>query len=225
MNGVLTWGDAITKSLQGLWDQVISFLPSLLGALLVFIAGWIVAVVLGKVVERILKTARIDQALDRVIGDKLGDIEEHFSAFIGGLVKWFLILVFLVAAANILQLDQVSYFLGNIILYIPNIVVAVVILAAVFLFGNFVYKIVKGSTKAAGVMSATLLAAISKWAIIIFGIFAALLQLGIAEYLVGTIITGLVAMLALAGGLAFGLGGKEEAQLILRKIREEISEK
>lgn len=225
MNGILTWGDAITKSLQDLWDQVISFLPSLIGALLVFVAGWIVAVVLGKVIERILKTARVDQALDRVLGDKLGDIEEHFSAFIGGLVKWFFILVFLVAAANILQLVQVSYFLGNIIMYIPNIAVAVVILAAVFLFGNFVYKIVKGSTKAAGVMSATLLAAISKWAIIIVGVIAALSQLGIAEYLMNTIITGLVAMLALAGGLAFGLGGKEEAALILKKIREEISEK
>ncbi|MBU0586277.1 hypothetical protein KJ780_02090, partial [Candidatus Micrarchaeota archaeon] len=212
MNGIQTWGEAITLSLMNLWDQLLSFLPSLIGALLVFVAGWIVAMVLGKVVERILKAARIDQALDRVLGDRLGNIEEHVSAFIGGLVKWFLILVFLVAAANILQLEQVSYFLGNIIMYIPNIVVAVIILAGVILLGNFVYKIVKGSTKAAGVMSATLLAAISKWAIIIFGVFAALLQLGIADYLVGTIITGIVAMLALAGGLAFGLGGKEEAQ-------------
>lgn len=225
MNGIQTWGEAITLSLMNLWDQVVSFLPSLIGALLVFIAGWIVAVVLGKVVQRILKAIKIDQALDRILGDRLGNIEEHVSAFIGGLVKWFLILVFLIAAANILQLDQVSFFLGNIIMYIPNIVVAVIILAGVILLGNFVYKIVKGSTKAAGVMSATLLAAISKWAIIIFGVFAALLQLGIADYLVGTIITGIVAMLALAGGLAFGLGGKEEAQLLLRKIREEISEK
>ncbi len=225
MNGIQTWGEAITLSLMNLWDQVISFLPSLVGALLVLIAGWIVAVVLGKVVEKILKAARIDQALDRVIGDKLGNIEAKFSAFVGGLVKWFLILVFLIAAANILQLVQVSMFLESIIMYIPNIVVAVIILAGVFLLGNFVYGIVKGSTKAAGVMSATLLAAISKWAIIIFGVFAALLQLGIAEYLVGTIITGIVAMLALAGGLAFGLGGKEEAALILKKIREEISEK
>lgn len=225
MNGVQTWGEAITLSLMNLWDQVISFLPSLFGALLVFIAGWIVAVVLGKLVEKLLKLSRIDQALDRVIGNQLGNIEAHVSEFVGGLVKWFLILVFLIAAANILQLEQVSLFLQSIIMYIPNIVVAVIILAGVSLLGNFVYKIVKGSTKVAGLMSTTLLATISKWAIIIFGVFAALLQLGIAEYLVGTIITGIVAMLALAGGLAFGLGGKEEAALLIRKIREEISEK
>jgi len=225
MSGVQTWGEAITLSLMNLWNQVLGFLPALIGALLVFIAGWIIAVVLGNVVERMLKATRIDQALDRILGDKLNNVEAHLSAFIGGLVKWFLILVFLIAAANILQLVEVSNFLGSVIMYIPNVVVAVIILAAVVLFGNFVYKLVKGSTKAAGVMSATVLAAIAKWSIIIFGIFAALLQLGIADYLVGTIITGIVAMLALAGGLAFGLGGKEEAQALLRKLREEISEK
>jgi hypothetical protein len=140
-------------------------------------------------------------------------------------VKWFLILVFLMAAANILQLTQVTNFLNSIIFYIPNVVVAVVILAIVTLVGNFVYGVVRGSSRAAGMVSATFLAAISKWAIIIFGIFAALIQLGVAGTLVSTIFIGIVAMLALAGGLAFGLGGKEEAALLLRKIREELTEK
>lgn len=224
MNGIQTWGEAITLSLMNLWNQVISFLPALIGALLVFVAGWIVAVILGKVVEKILKAARVDQALDRIIGNQLNNLESKVSAFVGGLVKWFLILVFLIAASDILGLAQVSAFLESIIMYIPNVVVAIIILAGVFLLGDFVYKIVKGSSKAAGVMSATMLAAIAKWSIVVFGIFAALLQLGIADYLVGTIITGIVAMLALAGGLAFGLGGKEEAQLLLKKLREEIGE-
>jgi len=119
----------------------------------------------------------------------------------------------------------VTNFLNSIILYIPNVVVAVVILSAVFLIGNFVYNVVKGSTKAAGVMSATLLAAIAKWAIVIFGFFAALIQLGIATSLVNTIFVGIVAMLSLAGGLAFGLGGRDEAALIIKKLREEITER
>jgi len=147
------------------------------------------------------------------------------SSLLGGLVKWFLILVFLLAAADILQLNAVSVFLNSILLYIPNIVVAVIILSVVLLAGNFVYDVVKGSTRAAGVVSASLLAVISKWAIIIFGIFAALIQLGVASSLVSTIFIGIVAMLALAGGLAFGLGGREEAALILRKLREEIMER
>jgi hypothetical protein len=129
------------------------------------------------------------------------------------------------AATDILKLGQVTIFLNNILLYIPNVVVAVVILAVVFLVGNFVSNIVKGSTRAAGVMSATLLATISKWSIIIFGIFAALIQLGVASSLVSTIFIGIVAMLALAGGLAFGLGGREVAADVLRKLREEITER
>jgi hypothetical protein len=90
-------------------------------------------------------------------------VRAGISDFVGGLVKWFLILVFLMAAANILQLTQVTNFLNSIIFYIPNVVVAVVILAIVTLVGNFVYGVVRGSSRAAGMVSATFLAAISKF--------------------------------------------------------------
>jgi hypothetical protein len=228
MNGVQTWGEAITMSLIGLWERMINFLPALIGAIVVFVLGWIVAVVLGKVVERAMKAAKIDVALEKVgFHKRLAEvgISATASEFIGGIVKWFLVLVFLMAATDILGLMQVTDFLNNIILYIPNVVVSVVILAIAFLVGNFTYNVVKGSTKAAGVMSATLLATISKWAIIIFAILAALIQLGIATSLVSTIFIGIVAALALASGLAFGLGGKDEAAMILKKLREEITEK
>ena len=228
MNGVQTWGEAITMSLITLGERLVNFLPSFLGALLVFLAGWIIAVTMGRLAEKIMKTARVDKAMEKIgvdwkkyqSGANLG-----ISSFFGGLVKWFLVLVFLMAATDILNLSQVTEFLNKIILYIPNVVVAVVILAIVVMLGNFVYNVVKGSTRAAGVMSATLLATISKWSIVIFGIFAALMQLGIASSLVSTIFVGIVAMLSLAGGLAFGLGGKDEARKILEKLREEITEK
>ena len=228
MNGVQTWGEAITISLIGLWGRFINFLPSLIGALIVFLFGWIIAVALGKLVAKAIQTARVDQAFDKVgVHKKLVDlgIAASVSEFLGGLVKWFLVLVFLLAAADILKLGQVTVFLDKILFYIPNVVVAVIILTVVFLVGNFVYGIVKGSTRAAGVMSATLLATIAKWAIVTTGIFAALIQLGIASPLVNTIFIGIVAMLAIAGGLAFGLGGKDEAAMILKKLREEITER
>lgn len=215
-------------SLLGLWEIFINFLPALIGAIIVFIAGWIIAAALGKIVEKLVKAIKVDQALQKIgWGHWLSEIgiSSDIATLFAGLVKWFLILVFLMAATDILQLSQVTQFLNSIVLYIPNVVVAVIILAVVVLVGNFVSRVVKGSTKAAGVMSATMLAAISKWAIIVFGILAALLQLGIASSLVSTIFIGIVAMLALAGGLAFGLGGKEEASMILRKLREEISER
>lgn len=228
MNGIQTWGEAITMSLLTLWERFINFLPSLLGAIIVFIFGWLIAVTLGKFVEKLVKTARIDAAFEKIgTGRKLKEmgVQFSFSAFLGEIVKWFLVLVFLMAATDILQLVQVTNFLNSVLVYLPNVVVAVIILAVVFLVGNFVYAVVKGSTRAAGVMSATLLATISKWSIVAFGILAALIQLGIATSLVSTIFIGFVAMISLAGGLAFGLGGKEEAQMILRKLREEISEK
>lgn len=228
MNELQTWGEITAISLFGLWEKFINFFPILLGAILVFLLGWIIAVVMEKVVEKMILSLRIDQAFEKMgLRRKLNEsgINLNIAAFFGGLVKWFLILVFLMAATDILGLSQVTNFLNSIILYIPNVVVAVIILAVVFLVGNLVYSIVKGSTRAAGVMSATLLAAISKWSIIIFGLLAALIQLGIATSLVSTIFIGIVAMLSLAGGLAFGLGGKEEAQMILRKLREEITEK
>jgi len=228
MNGVQTWGEAITASLVGLWQTFMSIVPSLVGALIVFVAGWIIAAALGKVVEKLIKALKVDQALHKIgWGRSLSDlgISTDIASLLGGLVQWFLVLVFLMAATDILQLREVTAFLNSIVLYIPNVVVSVIILTVVVLVGNFVYNVMKGSTKAAGVMSATMLATISKWAIIVFGILAALLQLGIASSLVSTIFIGIVAMLSLAGGLAFGLGGKEEAAMILRKLREEISER
>jgi hypothetical protein len=228
MNGVQTWGEAIMISLTGLSQKLIDFLPALIGAILVFLAGWIIATTVGKLAEKFMQAIKVDRAAEKIGYDgKMAGADTHItiSALFGGLVKWFLVLVFLMAAADILNLDQVTSFLESILLYIPNVIVAVVILAVVFLVGNFVQSIVKGSTRAAGIMSATLLAAISKWAIIIFGLFAALIQLGVASSLVSTIFVGIVAMLSLAGGLAFGLGGRDEAAMILKKIREEITEK
>ena len=228
MNGAQNWGGAVVSSLMDLGQKLVGFLPSLVGALIVLLAGWIIASAIGKLVIKFLRSARLDKAAEKIgwNGKVHGsNIDLTISSLVGGLVEWFLILVFVLAATDILGLDQVTAFLNSIIMYIPNVIVAVIILAAVFLLGNFVHDVVKGSTRAAGVMSATFLAKVSKWAIVIFGIFAALIQLGVAASLVSTIFIGIVAMLSLAGGLAFGLGGREEAAMVLRKIREEISEK
>jgi hypothetical protein len=228
MNPVQTWGDAISGSLVELWMRFVSFLPSLVGALLVFFLGLVAAIALGKAAEKIISVLKVDQVLDRMkVGEKFKGTGLHLSIakFFGELVKWFLILVFLMASTDIIGLDQVTDFLNSIILYIPNLVVATIILAIAFLLGNFVYDVVRHSTKAAGVMSATLLATITKWAIVIVGLLAAIEQLGIAVSLINTIFIGVIAALSLAAGLAFGLGGREEAAMILRKLREDISEK
>lgn len=220
--------EVLTSSFSGLWVRFINFLPVVVTAIVVLVVGWIVAVIVGKLVTKIIKTVKIDEIVEKAkIGGKFKEagIELSVSGFIGGVVKWFLILVFLMAATDILGLSQVTDFLNQVIFYIPNIVVATVILAISFLVGNLVYNIVRHSTRAAGVFSAALLAVVSKWAIVIFGVLAALIQLGIAPTMLNTIFIGIIAALSLAIGLAFGLGGKEEAAAILRKLREEISNK
>lgn len=228
MNSIQTWGQALSISLIDLWMRFINFIPTLIGALLVFLLGMVIASVIGKVIERIVRALHFDHAIERLsIGEKLKEhgIDIALSAFIGKLAQWFIVLVFLMAATDILGLNQVTDFLNNILIYLPNVVVATIILSIAFLLGNFVYIIVRSSTKAAGVMSATLLATIIKWSIVVFGLLAALLQLGIATSLVNTIFIGLVAAVSLALGLAFGLGGRDEAAIILKKLREEITEK
>jgi len=226
MGSVQTWGEAITMSLIGLWERFVSFLPSLLGALLVFFFGLIVAIALGKVAEKFIALLRIDQIIGKMsFGEKFKEagINIRISKFFGELVKWFLVLVFLMASTDILGLTQVSEFLNSVIIYVPNIVIATIILSVAFLLGNFVFHTVRSSSKVAGIMSASFLAIIAKWSIIIFGLLAALIQLGIATSLVNTIFIGLVAAFSIAFGLAFGLGGKEEAALLLKKIREDLT--
>lgn len=228
MNHVQTWGEAITASLIQLWDKFINFLPALVGALLVFLIGMMVATIFGKIVAKIIHTMKIDQAVERFnVSRELKQVGIDFSVaqFFGELVKWFLVLVFLMAATDILGLAQVTEFLNSIIFYLPNVLVATVILTIAFVMGNVAHTVVRGSVHVAGIMSATLLAVIAKWSILVFGILAALIQLGIATSLVNTIFIGLVAALSLAVGLSFGLGGREEAALILRKLRENFGGK
>ncbi|HLG25426.1 MAG TPA: hypothetical protein VI588_01360, partial [Candidatus Gracilibacteria bacterium] len=136
-----------------------------------------------------------------------------FSLLIGWIIKWFIIIVTLIAVVDILQLTQVTDFLQSVALYIPNVIVAVVILAIGLVVGQFTYDVVEKSAKASHVTKHTAdsLAVIAKWSLIVFSVLAALVQLGVATNLIEILFTGLVAMLTISMGLAFGLGGKEHA--------------
>lgn len=224
---VQTWAEVVTSSLQTLWSGFINFLPNLLGAVIVFIIGWLIAVVLGKLAAQIIRALRIDQILEKMGFKKSlekANLKLNSGKFIGELVKWFFIIVFLMAATDILNLPQVTEFLKRILFYIPHLIVAVLILLAAVLIANFLQKLVKASVEAAGLKSANFLSAITKWAILIFAVLAALLQLGIIPSLIQTIFTGLIAALAISIGLAFGLGGKDLAAQILSKLRKDVSE-
>ncbi len=205
------------------------FIPKLLLALIVFLIGWIVAVTLGRLVSQIVSFFKVDKVLQKTgIEEPLarGGLRLNSGAFIGGLVKWFFLIVFLVAAFDILGLSQVNLFLREVVLlYLPNVIVAALILFAAALLGDALHQFVLSSAKAAKLTSGHFLAGISKWAIWIFAILAALYQLGIAGTFVQTLFTGFIAMVALAGGLAFGLGGRDAAAKTIERLRKDISER
>lgn len=224
---VQTWSDVITASFQGLWNGVIGFVPGLITAIIIFLVGWIVAVALGKIVKQIIDAIKVDSALESLgVGEILnrGGFKLDSGAFIGGLVRWFFILVFLLGAVDILGLTQVTVFLRDVVLlYIPNVIVAVLILLVAAMVAEAVKRVVRGAAEAGKLPSAPFLAGVTRWSIWVFGILAALYQLGVAGELIKTIFTGFVAMLAIAGGLSFGLGGKDHAADFIAKLRKEIS--
>ena len=218
--------DVLQGPLLELWDTLVSYLPNLLGAIIVFLLGIIVAAILSGVVVRVIALLRVDDLAKRLEiksqFDRAG-LNLHIGHLLGWIVKWFFIILALIAATDILGWDQVTQYLEQVVLFIPNVIIAVIILLAGILLANFVQSVVKSAVEAAKLASANFLSGIAKWSILIFSFMAALVQLQIAPELIRVLFTGLVAMLALAGGLAFGLGGKEHASKFLTRLKKDIS--
>jgi hypothetical protein len=214
--------DGLANSLASLWLGIASFLPSLFGAILILIVGLIVAAALGSIVERVLDALKIDRALGRAGVDThvtRGGLRLRAAYLCGQIVRWFFIVVFVLAAADTLGMYALTAFLRDVLAYIPNVIVAALILVASLAIANILARLVAASTTAARLSGAGVLSTITWWSIVLFGIFAALLQLNVAAAIIQTLVTGVIAMLALAGGLAFGLGGRSYAEHLLDKLR------
>jgi len=222
------WTETTFNSFQALWNGLISFLPALIGALLILLVGLIVAAGLRLLVERIIASIKLDTLLKKVgLGaytDRAG-VQLNSGKFLGFLVYWFLVIVFALAATDILKLWGVSLFLRDVISYIPNILVAILIMLAAVLLANLSKSVVKSSVASARLHASKFLGTLAWWVVVVFGLLAALLQLGIAAAIINTLITGLIAMIAIAGGIAFGLGGKDLAASLLEKLKREVEEK
>jgi small-conductance mechanosensitive channel len=220
-----TWSSVLTESFQNLGRAVIYFLPNLVIAILIVILGWALGALVGRIVARIIRSLRLDEGLRRAgVEDvvKRGGISLNTGKFVGKLVEWFIIIVFLVAAFDVLGLTQVTIFLQQVVLnYIPQVIVAVLILLVAGVLGDFMQKLVTTSSRTAEVRTAHLLGNVTKWAIWIFAILVALSQLGIADDFIHTLFTGFVVALSLALGLSFGLGGQDAAARFIEKTRNE----
>lgn len=226
-----TWNNVLTRSFQDLWGGVIKFLPNLLVAIIIFVLGWVVGIILGQWVSRLIKSIQVDKALKSIgteqVLEKAG-FRLDSGAFIGGLVKWFVIVAFLVASFNVLGLSQVNEFLtGRVLDFLPRLIIASLILILAATIADVLARVVSGAVRATGVTSVGIFGTFTKWAVWVVAIFAAIDQLKILDPagingLAGAIIQYAVMALALAFGLSFGLGGRDAAARYLEKLREDV---
>ena len=223
-----TWADVLSQSFQNLFAGVVAFIPNLVVAIIIFIVGWLVGMGLGRVVKQIVDALRVDQALratglERVLSR--AGFELSAGKFLGFLVEWFFIIVFLVASLDVLHLTTVNLFISDVVLgYLPQVIVAVLILLVAAVVAQAAENVVVGSAKAAALHSAGFLGKVARYSIWIFAFLAALAQLNVATAFVQTLFTGVVIAVSLAVGLSFGLGGQAAAAKYIDKLQSEIKD-
>ncbi len=212
----------VRQSFSEFWGDFAGFIPTLLIAIILLFAGFIFAWFFSVIAKRILRAVKLEE-----IAAKIGlhrafakaGFKSTLTLLISNIVYWFILIVFIASAVNVLGLSQLSDFFNSLIGYLPSVIAAVVIIVIGVLVSNFLSSIVKNAAESANISSAGILTALTKWSVITFAVIAALVQLKIAPDLLKILFTGLVAMITIAGGIAFGLGGKDAAKEIVDKTR------
>ncbi|MDQ6785855.1 MAG: small-conductance mechanosensitive ion channel [Acidobacteriota bacterium] len=222
-NGIRDTSEAIYYSLYNALNRFISFLPALIGAILIVVIGWFISGLIANLIERGLKAVGLESAVERSgIGDfiRRSGTAMTTSGIIAALIKYSIFLIFVQAAANVLGIPQLTEIINSIILYIPNVIVAIAIIVIGTFIAQFLAGLVRSSVSELGVGNPNLLAKLTQYVVVGFAVIAAINQLGIAETVVSTLLFGLIGSVALAFGLAFGLGGRETAAQITQKWYE-----
>lgn len=219
------WTTAVSDSWTSIWDRFVNFLPNLIGAAIIIIVGWLIGMLVALVIDRLFRIIGLQTLFEKAkVEDvlKKGSVGKDATALLASVAKWIIYLVAFIAAANTLKLPDVANFLNAILAFMPSAVAAGLILLIGLILAHFLSNVVKGSLMAAGLAMAEAVALVVRWVIIIFAFLAALSQVGLAQNMISTLFIGVVAFLAIAGGLAFGLGGKEAAQDLIDKVCKEL---
>jgi hypothetical protein len=202
---VSDWWNTVSTSISNALDGVAKFVPDIIGAIIVVLVGVAVGWLLKWVVVEILSALRLDTYFKQLGVTKVLSHNVNVVELLGDLVKWFVIIVFLIPALQILGLDSVNIAVQQFVNYLPNVLLAVVTVLVGLVFADLAARVLGGMGHTIGSRSAAVLADVARYSIVALVILDALRRLGVAEDLIGNLITGFVAMLALAGGLAFGL--------------------
>jgi hypothetical protein len=216
---ISTWGAALATSVGTALSLFLGAIPRIIGFLVIVIVGWLISGALAAAFAALLRAIKFN-----VLAQNSGfqgfvynmGIRKDPAGLLADIVKWFVRLIVLVVAFDALGLPAVSEVLQQFLLWIPNLVVAVVVLVIAGLAANALANLVRGATAQAGFDNPDLLATIARVAVWAFGIVVAVNQIGVAQELVNTLFMGFVGALALAAGLAFGLGGRDTAGQIVQ---------
>lgn len=228
MNNVwVTWGDVFNASLQDLWWGFIQFIPNLLVAIIFFIVGWILGSLIAKAFEHVFSALKVDKLFQSIGAEDLfkkAGMTLNTGYFLGQVMKWFIIIVFLLPSLNLVGLDYIASFLKDDVLgFLPRVIVAAFILIIATVVADAISKMIKAGGRAMSVASSNMLATIARYAVWVFALIIALGQLGVAPGFMQILFTGIVGMIAIGGGLAFGLGSKDVAGKWIAKLSDEMS--
>ncbi|HEX6481996.1 MAG TPA: hypothetical protein VF043_24395 [Ktedonobacteraceae bacterium] len=223
---VTNWGVSIFNALSNAVNLILTFIPRVIGFLVILIVGLIVATVVAKAVTFLLRKVGFDRMANRVglnrFEQRMG-VSMDPAGLLGKIVYWFLILIFLVPATDALGLPSVSNILNTLVAYIPNVFVAILVLFLGTLAATFVADLVRGATATANIGNPSIFANVARWSIIGFAALVALEQLQIAPALINELFGAMVLAAAIAFGLAFGLGGQDAARRWLARGENTVS--
>lgn len=227
MNNIwMTWGDVFNSSLQGLWWSFIQFAPRLIVAIILFIIGWVLGNLIAKAFEQVFASLKIDKLFQSVgTGDLLNKagMKLNTGYFVGQVMKWFVIIIFLMPSLSLVGLDSIGAFLKeDVLMYLPRVIIAAFILIIATVVADALSSAIVAGSRSMNLRSANMLGTIAKYAIWIFAFIIALGQLGVAPQFMQILFTGIIAMIAIGGGLAFGLGAKDHASRWISKVGEEM---
>lgn len=211
-------GSQIANAFGTAVTVLFAFIPALIGALLILLVGWIIATVVRNILIRVLAAVHFEQAMDRTGVTGLlqrGGVRANAAGVLVGLVYWFILLIFMVAAANALGVPAITSILNAIVLWLPQLFVALLVVIVGALIARFVGDLVRTAMDGAGISGGAILAAIARYAILAFVAIIALNQIGVGAVIVQTLFASVMLALALALALAFGLGGRETAKNIV----------
>jgi len=227
MNQVTDWTTSIITGVTAGFALLIGAIPFIIGAIILLVIGWFVGKLIGGLIAKVAKAAHFDH-----VGDKTGinDMMQKsgskltLSKVLGKVVQWAIFLIFVDLAAEQLRLPQVTAIIDRAVAFIPNVIVAILIVAAGAWFAQLLAGLVKGSLKEAKVGGADLLAQVTHTAVIAFALIAALNQLQVAQIVIDSLYIAVLAALSLAFALAFGLGGRESAAKLTQQWADQAGD-